>query len=562
MTTAVFADIAAEHARNRARWGDPQHPFVHPRLVALAESDPDTGRKGLPAFYDILSEKDAKRRVETARCMGRLDMVVLIAEEFTEAISAPTEAEARGELIQTAALIVETIEGIDLRAGGMPGDAVPSTPADTALREAALASGATGWRVTPDGYTLLPENMRRDLGMLAGGRLWFLRGKDAWEAWPEDLLSEALGNREGVTGTPPPSVASTPAVEPTPAAVPFAVLMRSLSEEDLCEHITRIATRFGYDPTFPLTTTKRDGSWIARVGDDTTRMYAVISMPHELPHTRRTVLILLLSVLAENAERLVQNLSAALAALPAGAAPAAGSNACDPVTPIAVEPTIRSMVHATIPALPQGLRLLDGPLLVTVLLWSDGRLEATLPAARLHATGETMASAVAALGQEIAASVTHLAGLRARGVPFAGAAAETWAALAGLVDVIAASAPPVPTVASGITGAWLTSTYAGLEASGIEEPDVLVTGRPVPRAEVPAVDLDGIAARMEAAVASPRWDASTEERMGVTRAEVRTLLAERGRTRAVVEAARAVVRSPRESSLEALDSALDAVAQP
>jgi hypothetical protein len=49
--------------------------------------------------------------------------------------------------------------------------------------------------VTPEGYTQLPEGMRKELFGVAPGRetfVWFLRGKDQWEAWPEAELEELL----------------------------------------------------------------------------------------------------------------------------------------------------------------------------------------------------------------------------------------------------------------------------------------------------------------------------------------------------------------------------------
>lgn len=48
--------------------------------------------------------------------------------------------------------------------------------------------------VTADGLVCLPTAMRIELGVGLGapGRLWFLRGRDTWEAWPEEKLAAAL----------------------------------------------------------------------------------------------------------------------------------------------------------------------------------------------------------------------------------------------------------------------------------------------------------------------------------------------------------------------------------
>lgn len=47
--------------------------------------------------------------------------------------------------------------------------------------------------VTSDGYTRLPEQMLSELNLIKGGPLWFVRGKDRWEAWLESELATLLG---------------------------------------------------------------------------------------------------------------------------------------------------------------------------------------------------------------------------------------------------------------------------------------------------------------------------------------------------------------------------------
>lgn len=59
-----------------------------------------------------------------------------------------------------------------------------------ALTTDAIAAGATHRWVTREGYTRLPPEMTKKLG---GTHVWFLRAKNGWEAWPEELLNEALG---------------------------------------------------------------------------------------------------------------------------------------------------------------------------------------------------------------------------------------------------------------------------------------------------------------------------------------------------------------------------------
>lgn len=69
------------------------------------------------------------------------------------------------------------------------------------LARQAVAQGAQHQWVTADGYTRLPENMLRDIGLAQrGGELWFLRGVDAWEAWKGDDLADALRGGSGDEG--------------------------------------------------------------------------------------------------------------------------------------------------------------------------------------------------------------------------------------------------------------------------------------------------------------------------------------------------------------------------
>jgi hypothetical protein len=58
--------------------------------------------------------------------------------------------------------------------------------------------------VTADGYTRLPEDMLKDIGLLGrGGELWFLRGVDAWEAWRGEELAAALRGGSDNEGNQP-----------------------------------------------------------------------------------------------------------------------------------------------------------------------------------------------------------------------------------------------------------------------------------------------------------------------------------------------------------------------
>jgi hypothetical protein len=72
-------------------------------------------------------------------------------------------------------------------------------PIPPELAQQAKERGAQSEWVTSDGYTRLPENMLKAIGLAGrGGELWFLRGVDAWEAWRGEELADALrgGSRD------------------------------------------------------------------------------------------------------------------------------------------------------------------------------------------------------------------------------------------------------------------------------------------------------------------------------------------------------------------------------
>lgn len=61
----------------------------------------------------------------------------------------------------------------------------------------AKEKGAEHLWVTRDGYTKLPEKMVQDLGASSGGHVWFLKGPEHWEAWPEGHVDDLFRGGEG-----------------------------------------------------------------------------------------------------------------------------------------------------------------------------------------------------------------------------------------------------------------------------------------------------------------------------------------------------------------------------
>jgi len=99
-----------------------------------------------------------------------------------------------------------------------------------------------------------------------------------------------------------------------------------------------------------------------------------------------------------------------------------------------IEPVLIGCSVAQLPVLPEPLSLKHGPLLISVEKWSDGSVIARLPATRLHAYGDTEASALAALAEDIAEAVVDLTTGPNGTVRLGGAMLDTWRALCALIE--------------------------------------------------------------------------------------------------------------------------------
>lgn len=92
---AIFTEIAAERARQDAKWGQQNH---------LDGTGGD--RLERAAAY-------AKADCDAAVKSGRLTWLHILIEEVAEALAETSKAKLRAELIQCAAVIVAWIEKID-----------------------------------------------------------------------------------------------------------------------------------------------------------------------------------------------------------------------------------------------------------------------------------------------------------------------------------------------------------------------------------------------------------------------------------------------------------------
>lgn len=67
-------------------------------------------------------------------------------------------------------------------------------PGAEVLTEQARQRGAEEEYVTAEGYTRLPESMRREMGVEAGGMIWFLKDeRQRWAAWKTEELDKLFG---------------------------------------------------------------------------------------------------------------------------------------------------------------------------------------------------------------------------------------------------------------------------------------------------------------------------------------------------------------------------------
>jgi hypothetical protein len=137
-------------------------------IVAIEEPELSLDAKSQHLFRDFLAQLVQKRRIDQA-----------IIESHVAAFDGPNVIRFQRD------------PGGTTRVSRAPSE----TEAQAALRRKAREQNAERQWVTRDGYTELPEVMRKDLGLTQGGGLWFLKG-DRWEAWPDRDVDEMLGGGE------------------------------------------------------------------------------------------------------------------------------------------------------------------------------------------------------------------------------------------------------------------------------------------------------------------------------------------------------------------------------
>jgi NTP pyrophosphatase (non-canonical NTP hydrolase) len=107
--TTILEAVAAERARQDAKWGVQRHP-VTPR--SLAGRDPERIADDL----EVSTEERAKFLCEWAAKRGDISWGAILLEEVAEAVAAAARGDVdatRKELVQVAAVAVAIIESVD-----------------------------------------------------------------------------------------------------------------------------------------------------------------------------------------------------------------------------------------------------------------------------------------------------------------------------------------------------------------------------------------------------------------------------------------------------------------
>lgn len=100
----VLAEVAAERARQDAKWGQQDHPD-------------DT--HGNAEKYWQRQARAAEAATDLAARQGALTWAHILLEEVYEALAETDPAKRRAELVQVAAVAVAQIEAIDRRSGAV-----------------------------------------------------------------------------------------------------------------------------------------------------------------------------------------------------------------------------------------------------------------------------------------------------------------------------------------------------------------------------------------------------------------------------------------------------------
>jgi len=112
-TSLVISEIAAERARQDAKWGVQNHPLVDALL-----HEQNCSHKRMAEEYEIPTALRATQLCQWAAQKGQVTWLHILQEEVSEFMaesqhSTPYPDAARAELVQIAAVAVAAIEAFD-----------------------------------------------------------------------------------------------------------------------------------------------------------------------------------------------------------------------------------------------------------------------------------------------------------------------------------------------------------------------------------------------------------------------------------------------------------------
>lgn len=116
----VVGEVLVERARQDEKWGDQNHPDLHPSLTA---DDICLTLYDVLAHYGVPGADRAKEYVDACAGVGESNWIGIALEEFVEAVEAAALIDGgshsverlRTEVIQLAAVCVQWVQAIDRR---------------------------------------------------------------------------------------------------------------------------------------------------------------------------------------------------------------------------------------------------------------------------------------------------------------------------------------------------------------------------------------------------------------------------------------------------------------
>ncbi len=119
MSFKVMAEVDNERARQNLKWGEQNHPDVHPSLSAPWHPSSKTSLlRRVAQYYAIPTARAAQQLTDEESAVGGSTWLAILVEEVAEASAEAALGDTeklREELVQVAAVAVQWVEAIDRR---------------------------------------------------------------------------------------------------------------------------------------------------------------------------------------------------------------------------------------------------------------------------------------------------------------------------------------------------------------------------------------------------------------------------------------------------------------